>query len=100
MWNPFRRKQFKRKSFYQPRDIACNRKPVYDKGGSLMYYRVKDGFYFETVEDIANHPMNAQFSNGIKIVDNTVYAVYESNIGINNYNGFAIGYVKYYWEKD
>jgi len=71
---------------FRPRDIGCNRYPVYDENGKYLRDEVKSGFQFSDFADLKQKLVEQL---GLKLYDH----LYITECG-GVINGLCIGYVE------
>ena len=73
-------------NFFRPRDIGCNRYPIYDKNGKYLRDELKSGFEFDDFDDLKQKLVELL---GLKLYDH----LYITECG-GVINGLCIGYVE------
>ena len=72
-------------NFFRPRDVGCNRYPVYDENGKYLRDELKSGFEFTDVADLKQklvELLKLKLYDHLYITDGAVM------------NGLCIGYVE------
>ena len=72
-------------NFFSPRDIGCNRYPIYDENGKYLTHRLKSGFEFNDFTDLKQKLVKLL---ELKVYDH-LYITKDGGV----INGLCIGYV-------
>lgn len=78
--------KFLETKFFRPRDIGCNRKPIYDENGNYLRDELKSGFEFDDFSDLKQKLVEIL---GLNLYDH----LYITECG-GVINGLCIGYVE------
>jgi hypothetical protein len=76
----------KNRKFFRPRDIVCNRYPIYDENGKYLTDGLKSGFEFTDFSDLKQKLIELL---GHKLYDH-LYITEDGGV----INGLCIGYVE------
>ena len=74
------------RKFFRPRDVGCNRYPIYDETGKYLRDGVKSGFEFDDFDNLKQKLVELL---GLKLYDH-LYITEDGRV----INGLCIGYVE------
>ena len=75
------------RQFFRPRDVSCNRYPIYDENGKYLRDELKSGFEFDDFDDLKQKLVELL---GINKLYDHLYITEDGRV----INGLCIGYVE------
>jgi hypothetical protein len=75
------------RQFFRPRDVSCNRYPIYDENGKYLRGELKSGFEFDDFDDLKQKLVELL---GINKLYDHLYITEDGRV----INGLCLGYVE------